>query len=112
MADYVKRKIVEKLARSITLLLYFVRSYFIYRSLNYLTIQHRFTKDLKPSDISLNFLTGKGTLLNLELNAQFITEVLQLPPWIQISRVVCDKIRGRVPFTSLSSEPVTFVRTH
>ncbi len=71
---------------------------------------HRFTKDLKPSDISLSFLTGKGHLSNLELNAQFISEVLQLPPWVAVSRVVCDTIRAKVPFTSLNTDPVNFVR--
>ena len=69
----------------------------------------RFTKDLKPADISLNFLTGKGELHNLELNAEYITEVLQLPPWIHISRVVCNTIRAHVPFTSLRNDPVHFV---
>jgi len=69
----------------------------------------RFTKDLKPADISLNFLTGKGELHNLELNAEYITEVLQLPPWIHISRVLCNTIRAHVPFTSLRNDPVHFV---
>ena len=69
----------------------------------------RFTKNLKPSDISFKFLTGKGSLNNLELNAQFLTEILQLPPWIQISRVVCDSIKAHVPFMKLGTEPIKFV---
>ncbi len=81
----------------------------VYDNLLTIFFSCRFTKDLKPSDISLSFLSGKGHLYNLELNALFITEVLQLPPWIEVTRVVCDRIRGHVPFTSLRTEPVTFV---
>jgi hypothetical protein len=80
MTDFVKKKIVEKLAK--------------------------FTKDLKPSDISLGVLTGKGVLINLELNCDFITEALQLPPWIRVARVMCDRIRAYVPFTNLRNDPI------
>ncbi|CAI8014582.1 UHRF1-binding protein 1-like, partial [Geodia barretti] len=80
MTDFVKKKIVEKLAK--------------------------FTKDLKPSDISLAVLTGKGVLTNLELNCDFITQVLQLPPWIRVARVMCDRIRAHVPFTNLRNDPI------
>lgn len=64
---------------------------------------------MKPSDISLNFLSGKGHLSNLELNGEFISEALQLPPWVVVSRVVCDTIRARVPFTNITTDPVNFV---
>ena len=74
-----------------------------------LFILSRFTKDLKPADISLSFLSGKGVLRNLELDADFITEVLQLPPWLCVSRVVCDTIRAQVPFTSLRNDPLHIV---
>lgn len=66
----------------------------------------RFTKDLKPDDISLNFLRGKGELRNLELNAELINEVLRLPPWIAVSKVHCDSIRVSVPFTDLHRSPI------
>lgn len=74
-----------------------------------LLLSCRFTKNLKPSDISLSFLSGKGHLSNLELNAQFISEALHLPPWVSVSRVVCDTIKARVPFTNLKTDPVNFV---
>eukprot|EP00731_Ephydatia_muelleri_P006094 Em0003g342a len=80
MTAVVKKKIVEKLAR--------------------------FTKDLKPSDISLSFLTGKAVLQKIELNADFLTEIFHLPPCLQISRVVCDLIKADVPFTSLGTNPI------
>ena len=73
------------------------------------THHSRFTKNLKPSDLSLKFLIGNGSLNNLELNAQFLTEILQLPPWIQISRAVCDSIKAHVPFMKLGTEPIKFM---
>ncbi len=72
-------------------------------------VSPRFTKHLKPSDISLSFLSGKGHLSNLELNGEVISEALHLPPWVVISRVLCDTIRARVPFTNINTDPVNFV---
>lgn len=69
----------------------------------------RFTKHLKPSDISLSFLSGKGHLSNLELNGEVISEALKLPPWVVVSKVVCDTIKARVPFTNINTDPVNFV---
>ena len=67
------------------------------------------SSELVNGHTTLKFLTGKGGLNNLELNAQFLTEILQLPPWIQISRVVCDQIKAHVPFMKLGTEPIKFV---
>ena len=56
----------------------------------------RFTKDLKPQDINLNFLSGKGELNNLELDPKFLNEILQLPPWIEFQCAICDNIKAKV----------------
>ncbi|XP_019849692.1 PREDICTED: uncharacterized protein LOC100636695 [Amphimedon queenslandica] len=80
MADFVKKKIVEKLAK--------------------------FTRDIKPSDISLSFLRGKGELRNLDLNTDVISSALQLPPWISIDHVFCDMIKLDIPFTDLNKSPI------
>ena len=72
-------------------------------------VVRRFTKDLKPSDISLAILTGRGVLTNLELNCDFISTALQLPPWIRVAKVICDRIRAHVPFTSLRNDPILIV---
>ena len=102
MTDFVKKKIVEKLAKS-------VENQSIVPQHHLPPPFHRFTKDLKPSDISLAVLTGKGVLTNLELNCDFITEALQLPPWIRVARVMCDRIRAHVPFTNLRNDPIVIV---
>lgn len=88
-------------------------SYYVYMSVitDISVIMSRFTKHLKPSDISLSFLSGKGHLSNLELNGEVISAALQLPPWVVVSRVVCDTIRAKVPFTNINTDPVNFVRS-
>jgi hypothetical protein len=83
MADYIKKKIIEKLAR--------------------------FTRNVKPADISLSFLRGKGELRNLDLNTDVIAGALQLPPWISIDNVFCDTIKVVVPFTEINKSPIRCV---
>ena len=58
----------------------------------------RFTKDLKPQDINLSFFSGKGELRNLELDPNFLNEILQLPPWIEFQSAVCDNIKAKVKY--------------
>ena len=102
MTAVVKKKIVEKLARYVKL---------VVRPPLVTSVVCSFTKDLKPSDISLSFLTGKAVLQKIELNADFLTEIFHLPPCLQISRVVCDLIKADVPFTSLGTNPIQIVST-
>ena len=61
-------------------------------------VHYRFTKDLKPRDINLSFFSGKGELKNLELDPNFLNEVLQLPPWIGFHSATCDNIRAKVNY--------------
>ena len=56
----------------------------------------RFTKDLKPQDINRSFFSGNGELNNLELDPNFLNEILQLPPWIEFQSAICDNIKAKV----------------
>ena len=58
----------------------------------------RYTKGLKAKDISLQFLSGKGQLKNLELNPDFLSQVLMFPPWLEVHSAKCDLIRCRVRY--------------
>ena len=53
-------------------------------------------KNLDPSQISLKFLKGEGELLNLELNEKVLTELLELPPWLQLKKAICNRICAKV----------------
>ena len=43
---------------------------------------------------------------NLELNPDFLSQVLMFPPWLEVHSAKCDLIRCRVPFTKIRSEPI------
>jgi len=72
----------------------------------YTLFMYRFTKDLKPQDINLSFFSGKGELKNLELDPNFLNEVLQLPPWIEFHSATCDNIRAKVNYLCSSQKMI------
>uniref|UniRef100_A0A8D2MRK4 UHRF1 binding protein 1 n=1 Tax=Zonotrichia albicollis TaxID=44394 RepID=A0A8D2MRK4_ZONAL len=52
---------------------------------------HLFTKNLSPDKINLSTLKGQGQLTNLELDEEVLQNVLELPTWLAITRVYCNK---------------------
>ena len=56
----------------------------------------RFTKNLSPNKISVKFLKGEGELHNLELDETTLSELLELPPWIRLTKAVCNRISAKV----------------
>ena len=62
----------------------------------------RFTKNLSPNKISVKFLKGEGELHNLELDETTLAELLELPPWIRLTKAVCNRISAK------ASESVSF----
>eukprot|EP00794_Sanderia_malayensis_P017924 gene17924-19706_t len=65
-----------------------------------------FAKNIEPSQISLKFLRGEGELLNLELNEQVLTDLLELPPWLQLTKATCNRICAKIHWTSLKTDPI------
>jgi len=57
---------------------------------------YRFTKNLSPDKINLSTLKGQGQLTNLELDEEVLQNVLELPTWLAITRVYCNKASIRV----------------
>lgn len=66
----------------------------------------RFTKNLSPNKISLKFLKGEGELHNLELDEITLAEVLELPPWIRLTKAVCNRISAKIHWTKLKTDPI------
>ncbi|XP_065646748.1 bridge-like lipid transfer protein family member 3B isoform X2 [Hydra vulgaris] len=66
----------------------------------------KFAKNLDPSSINLKFFKGEGELTNLELDERVLSELLEFPPWLQLTKVTCNKISAKVPWTSLKSDPI------
>ena len=61
-------------------------------------IFYRFAKNLDPNSLSLKFFKGEGELTNLELEEGLISELLELPPWLQLSKVTCNRISAKVGY--------------
>lgn len=56
----------------------------------------RFAKNLSPDKINLSTLKGEGQLTNLELDEEVLQSLLDLPTWLAINRVCCNKAAIRV----------------
>lgn len=65
-------------------------------SVHFNVFSFRFTKNLSPNKISVKFLKGEGELHNLELNEKFLSELLEIPPWLRLTKAVCNKISAKV----------------
>uniref|UniRef100_UPI00398F6A63 bridge-like lipid transfer protein family member 3A isoform X2 n=1 Tax=Pristiophorus japonicus TaxID=55135 RepID=UPI00398F6A63 len=66
----------------------------------------RFTKNLSPDKINLSTLKGEGQLTNLELDEEVLQNVLDLPTWLAITRVYCNKAAIRIQWTKLKTHPI------
>ncbi|MGH0181003.1 UNVERIFIED_CONTAM: hypothetical protein FKN15_005517, partial [Acipenser sinensis] len=51
----------------------------------------RFAKNLSPDKINLSTLKGEGQLSNLELDEEVLQNMLDLPTWLAVTRVYCNK---------------------
>uniref|UniRef100_A0A8C8SVB9 UHRF1 binding protein 1 like n=2 Tax=Pelusios castaneus TaxID=367368 RepID=A0A8C8SVB9_9SAUR len=66
----------------------------------------RFTKNLSPDKINLSTLKGEGQLTNLELDEEVLQNMLDLPTWLAINKVFCNKAAIRIPWTKLKTHPI------
>ncbi|CAL9682892.1 unnamed protein product [Knipowitschia caucasica] len=66
----------------------------------------RFAKNLSPDKINLSTLKGEGQLTNLELDEEVLQSLLDLPTWLAISHVGCNKATIRIPWTKLKTHPI------
>ena len=81
--------------------------YFLIDLKNCLKIHHfRFAKNLSHDQIQLSTLKGEGELKNLELNEEVLTELLELPSWLRLSRATCNRVAVRIQWTKLKSVPI------
>ncbi|KAM8971874.1 bridge-like lipid transfer protein family member 3B [Pelodytes ibericus] len=67
----------------------------------------RFTKNLSPDKINLSTLKGEGQLTNLELDEDVLQSMLDLPTWLAINKVFCNKASIRIPWTKLKTHPIS-----
>uniref|UniRef100_A0A3B3BI38 Bridge-like lipid transfer protein family member 3B n=1 Tax=Oryzias melastigma TaxID=30732 RepID=A0A3B3BI38_ORYME len=67
----------------------------------------RFAKNLSPDKINLSTLKGEGQLTNLELDEEVLQSLLDIPTWLAINRVFCNKAAIRIQWTKLKTHPIT-----
>uniref|UniRef100_I3JZS3 Bridge-like lipid transfer protein family member 3B n=1 Tax=Oreochromis niloticus TaxID=8128 RepID=I3JZS3_ORENI len=73
-----------------------------------LSRKHLFqTLNLSPDKINLSTLKGEGQLTNLELDEEVLQSLLDLPTWLAINRVECNKAAIRIPWTKLKTHPIS-----
>uniref|UniRef100_A0A3P8SHV5 Bridge-like lipid transfer protein family member 3B n=1 Tax=Amphiprion percula TaxID=161767 RepID=A0A3P8SHV5_AMPPE len=70
-------------------------------------LMHLFAKNLSPDKINLSTLKGEGQLTNLELDEEVLQSLLDLPTWLAINRVGCNKAAIRIPWTKLKTHPIS-----
>uniref|UniRef100_A0A671MQD9 UHRF1-binding protein 1-like n=1 Tax=Sinocyclocheilus anshuiensis TaxID=1608454 RepID=A0A671MQD9_9TELE len=63
--------------------------------------------NLSPDKINLSTLKGEGQLTNLELDEEVLQNMLDLPTWLAINKVCCNKAAIRIPWTKLKTHPIT-----
>ena len=56
----------------------------------------RFAKNLTSDKINISSLKGEGELSNLELNEDVLTNLLELPTWLRITKAVCNRVAIKV----------------
>lgn len=66
----------------------------------------KFVKNLSPNQINLSALKGEGELTNLELNETVLTELLELPAWIRLTKATCNRASIRIQWTKLKTIPI------
>ncbi|KAH9519137.1 UHRF1-binding protein 1, partial [Bulinus truncatus] len=66
----------------------------------------KFTKNLSADKINLSTLKGEGELSNLELNEDILTQLLELPTWLRITKAVCNRVSVKIQWTKLKSQPI------
>uniref|UniRef100_A0A673IM59 UHRF1-binding protein 1-like n=1 Tax=Sinocyclocheilus rhinocerous TaxID=307959 RepID=A0A673IM59_9TELE len=72
-----------------------------------LPLVKKFAKNLSPDKINLSTLKGEGQLTNLELDEEVLQNMLDLPTWLAINKVCCNKAAIRIPWTKLKTHPIT-----
>ena len=66
----------------------------------------KFVKNLSPSQINLSTMRGEGELTDLELNEVVLTELLELPTWMRLTKASCNRAAIRIQWTKLKTVPI------
>ncbi|XP_071452381.1 bridge-like lipid transfer protein family member 3B isoform X2 [Hetaerina americana] len=66
----------------------------------------RFTKNLSADRINLSTFKGEGDLTDLQLDENVLTDLLELPSWLRLTKAWCNKVSFRIQLRKLRSVPI------
>ncbi|KAK7486402.1 hypothetical protein BaRGS_00022326, partial [Batillaria attramentaria] len=66
----------------------------------------KFTKNLSSDRLNVSAIKGEGELSNLELDEEVLTDLLELPTWLKITRASCNRVAIKIQWTKLKSQPI------
>ncbi|XP_071525078.1 bridge-like lipid transfer protein family member 3B isoform X2 [Panulirus ornatus] len=66
----------------------------------------KFAKNVSSDSINVSTLKGEGELTNLELNEIVLTDLLELPTWLRITRAVVNRVNLKIHWTKLKNVPI------
>lgn len=69
----------------------------------------RFAKNVSSDSVNVSTLKGEGELTNLELNETVLTDLLELPIWLRITRALVNRVNLKIQWTKLKSVPIAVV---
>lgn len=69
----------------------------------------RFAKNVSSDSVNVSTLKGEGELTNLELNEAVLTDLLELPIWLRITRALVNRVNLKIQWTKLKSVPIAVV---
>ncbi|CAL4126349.1 unnamed protein product, partial [Meganyctiphanes norvegica] len=66
----------------------------------------KFAKNVSPDSVNISAMRGEGSLCNLELNEEVLTDLLELPTWLRITKATVNRVNLKISWTKLKSVPV------
>ncbi|KAK3865682.1 hypothetical protein Pcinc_028724 [Petrolisthes cinctipes] len=66
----------------------------------------KFAKNVSSDSVNVSTLKGEGELTNLELNEIVLTDLLELPTWLRITRAQVNRVNLKIQWTKLKSVPI------
>ncbi|KAK8387641.1 hypothetical protein O3P69_018272 [Scylla paramamosain] len=66
----------------------------------------KFAKNVSSDSVNVSTLKGEGELTNLELNETVLTDLLELPIWLRITRALVNRVNLKIQWTKLKSVPI------
>ncbi|XP_070199666.1 bridge-like lipid transfer protein family member 3B [Littorina saxatilis] len=67
---------------------------------------YKYTKNLSSDKLNVSTIKGEGELSNLELDEDVLTDLLELPTWLKITRASCNRVAIKIQWTKLKSQPI------